>query len=116
MGETSRGQPSLQHSTDLGFMSERPDGSLSSVEEGKKKHLKYSSLWEARFSGLTVSIHPDRAREDLLRRKIPKSRRAKLVTSYPRRLEAVIAAKGASTKYWVKGLNTYVDVISVFPF
>jgi hypothetical protein len=27
------------------------------------------------------------------------------------RLDAVIAAKGASTKYWVKGLNTYVNVI-----
>ena len=31
--------------------------------------------------------------------KIPKSMCAKLVASYPRRLEAVIAAKGASTKY-----------------
>ena len=31
--------------------------------------------------------------------KIPKSRCAKLVASYPRRLKAVIAAKGASTKY-----------------
>jgi hypothetical protein len=29
---------------------------------------------------------------------------------YPRRIEAVIAAKGATTKYWVKGLNTYVNV------
>ena len=27
------------------------------------------------------------------------------VVSYPRRLEAIIAAKGASTKYWVKGLG-----------
>ena len=33
------------------------------------------------------------------RHKIPKSRCANLVASYPRRLEAVIAAKGASTKY-----------------
>ena len=32
---------------------------------------------------------------------------AKLVASYPRRLKTVIAAKHASTKYWVKGLNTY---------
>ena len=32
MGETSRRQPSLQHSTDLGFMAEWPDGSLSSVK------------------------------------------------------------------------------------
>ena len=31
--------------------------------------------------------------------KLPKYRCAKLVASYPRRLEAVIAAKGASTKY-----------------
>ena len=31
--------------------------------------------------------------------KLPKYRCAKLVTSYPRRLDAVTAAKGASTKY-----------------
>jgi hypothetical protein len=31
--------------------------------------------------------------------KLPKYRCAKLVASYPRRFEAVIAAKGASTKY-----------------
>ena len=31
--------------------------------------------------------------------KLPKYRCAKLVASYPRRLEAAIAAKGASTKY-----------------
>jgi hypothetical protein len=31
--------------------------------------------------------------------KLPKYRGAKLVASYPRRLEAVIAAKGSSTKY-----------------
>jgi transposase len=31
--------------------------------------------------------------------KLPKYRCAKLVASYPRRLEAVIAAKGSSTKY-----------------
>ena len=43
--------------------------------------------------------------------KPPKYRCAKLVASYPRRLDAVIAAKGASTKYGVKGLNTYVNVI-----
>jgi hypothetical protein len=30
---------------------------------------------------------------------LPKYRCAKLVASYPRRLEAVIAAKGVSTKY-----------------
>jgi hypothetical protein len=31
--------------------------------------------------------------------KLPKYRCVKLVASYPRRLEAVITAKGASTKY-----------------
>jgi hypothetical protein len=36
-------------------------------------------------------------REEL--EKLPKYRCAKLVTSYPRRLEAVIAANCASTKY-----------------
>ena len=34
--------------------------------------------------------------------KIHKFRCAKLVASYPRRLKAVITAKDASTKYWVK--------------
>jgi hypothetical protein len=46
--------------------------------------------------------------------KLPKYRCATLVASYPRRLEAVISVKGASTKYWVKGLNTYVIVICLF--
>jgi hypothetical protein len=52
--------------------------------------------------------------------KLPKCRCAKLVASYTRRLKAVTAAKGVSTKCWVKGLNTYVNVIfqliSVFCF
>ena len=43
--------------------------------------------------------------------KIPKSRCAMLVASNPRKLKAVIAAQGASTKYCVKGLNTYVNTI-----
>ena len=43
--------------------------------------------------------------------KIPKSRCAKLVASHPRRLEAVITAKVVSTKYWVNGLNTYINAI-----
>ena len=46
--------------------------------------------------------------------KLSKYRCAKLVVSYPRRLESVIAAKGASTKYWVNILNTYVIVIFQF--
>ena len=43
--------------------------------------------------------------------KLPRYRCAKLVASYPRRRKAVIVAKGASTKNWVNGLNTYVNVI-----
>uniref|UniRef100_A0AAZ3R8A6 Uncharacterized protein n=1 Tax=Oncorhynchus tshawytscha TaxID=74940 RepID=A0AAZ3R8A6_ONCTS len=43
--------------------------------------------------------------------KLPKYRCAKLVASYPRTLEAVIAVKDDSTKYRVKCLNTYVNVI-----
>ena len=43
--------------------------------------------------------------------KLPTYRGAKLVASYLRRLDAVITAKGALTKYRVKGLNTYVNVI-----
>ena len=43
--------------------------------------------------------------------KLPKYRCAKLVASYPRKIEAVITSKGASTKYCVKGLNTHVNVI-----
>ena len=47
--------------------------------------------------------------------KLPKYRCAKLVASYPRRLENVIAAKGASTKYWVKGLKLmYMWYYSLF--
>jgi DeoR/GlpR family transcriptional regulator of sugar metabolism len=43
--------------------------------------------------------------------KLSKYRCAKLVASYLRTHEAVIAAKGASTKYRVTGLNTIVNVI-----
>ncbi len=46
--------------------------------------------------------------------KIPQSRCAKLVVSHPKRLKAVIGAKCASTKYQVKGLNTYENVIFQF--
>ncbi len=39
--------------------------------------------------------------------RIPKSRCEKLVASFPKRLMAVLNQKGASTKYWAKGLNTF---------
>jgi hypothetical protein len=48
--------------------------------------------------------------------KLPKYRCAKLVVSNQRRLEAVIAAKVTSTKYLVKGLNPYVNVICIYLF
>ncbi len=38
--------------------------------------------------------------------RIPKSRCEKLVASFQKRLVAVLNQKGASTKYWAKGLNT----------
>ncbi len=38
--------------------------------------------------------------------RIPKSRCETLVASFPKRLMAVLNQKGASTKYWAKGLNT----------
>ncbi len=38
--------------------------------------------------------------------RIPKSRCEKLVASFPKRLMTVLNQKGASTKYWAKGLNT----------
>jgi len=48
--------------------------------------------------------------------KLPKNRCAKLVASYSKRLEAVIAAKGASTKYRAKAVNTYVMLYFCFLF
>ncbi len=48
--------------------------------------------------------------------RIPKSRCEKLVASFPKRLMAVLNQKGASTKYWAKGLNTYDHVIFQFFF
>ncbi len=38
--------------------------------------------------------------------RIPKSRCEKLVASFPKRHMVVLNQKGASTKYWAKGLNT----------
>ncbi len=54
------------------------------------------------------TIQPDRTGEDLQggMQRIPKSRCEKLVASFPKRLMAVLNQKGASTKYWAKGLNT----------
>ena len=43
--------------------------------------------------------------------KLPKYRCAKLVASYTRSLKVIIATKSALTKYRVKGLNSYVNVI-----
>lgn len=41
-----------------------------------------------------------------------KYRCAKLAASYPRRLKAVIAVKGASTKLCVMGVNNFVEKVS----
>ena len=38
---------------------------------------------------------------------IPEARCAKFIETYPKRLAAVIAAKGGSTKDWLWGVNSY---------
>ncbi len=48
--------------------------------------------------------------------KLPKNRCAKLVASYLKRPKTVIGANGASTKYWAKAVNAYVQVICLFYF
>jgi hypothetical protein len=62
---------------------------------------------------LKIAVHPHQTWQSLRGSAenkweiLSKYRCAKLVASYPRRLKA-------STKYWVKGLNTYVNVIFSF--
>ena len=72
---------------------------------------KRISLERPENSGVaTLPIQPDRASRDLLRMgETPHLHVYKLVAQYPR-LEALITAKGASTKNRVKGLNTYVNI------
>ena len=103
----------MQAGVDSGQVSERPW--VAQPEPGLKSDR--TSLERPENScAATLPIQPDRAWEVPQKRmgKTPKYRCAKFVASYRRRFDAVIAAKGASTKYWVKGLKTYVNVISVF--
>ncbi len=55
-----------------------------------------------------VSIQPDRTGEDLQggMAEDPQIQVWKTCCSFPKRLMAVLNQKGASTKYWAKGLNT----------
>ena len=62
------------------------------------------NLIEHLWRDLKMAVHPSNltkleriCREEW--QKIPKSNYAKLVASYPRRLKAIIPAKGASAKY-----------------
>ena len=82
---------------------------VAQSEPGLEPYLTSLERIENRCTA-TLLIQPDKAWEE----KLPKYRCAKLVAPYPRRLDAVIAAKSASRKYWVKGLNTYVIVIFHF--
>ena len=75
------------------------------------RHLKMSVHWG--FSSTLRSLKWSALKNG---RQSPNSGCGELVTSYPRGLDAVTAAKGALTKYWEKGLNTYVFVILVFSF
>ncbi len=56
----------------------------------------------------TFTIQPDRTGEDLQggMAEDPQIQVWKLVAIFPKRLMAVLNQKGASTKYWAKGLNT----------
>ena len=48
---------------------------------------------------------------------IAKSRCAKLIDSYPKRLNAVLKSKGASTKYQFRGVHTYaIRLLYIFYF
>jgi hypothetical protein len=78
---------------------ERPENSCAAMLP-----IKPDSTWEdlQRIMGETLQMQVCQACSVIHKK------------SYPRRLEAVIATKGVSTKYWVKGLNTYVNMI--FPF
>ena len=116
------GQPSLQRSTDLGFKAEWPDGShriitLKHSAETTQRWLRDNSvnvlewpnqspdlnLMEHLWRDLRMAVHqqcPSNLTElEMICRegwqKISKSTCAKLVASYPRKLEAVIAANGA---------------------
>jgi hypothetical protein len=90
------------------------------------KSLKSLRAWtwtQSKISGETWKYlqcnapHPTWQVERICREKwekLPKYRCAKLVALYPRSLNAIIPDKVASTKYWVKGLKTYVNVIFQF--
>ncbi len=90
----TEGQTSLQHSTDLGFTAVWPNSFLSSV----KTHENTLGICKTAPKGLSDTPNP--GVQSLLR--------------HTQKDSAVIAAKGASTKYSVKGLNTYVNVIFQF--
>ena len=62
-----------------------------------------------------LPIWLNRAWENMAWKKICKSRCAKLIQTCQRNLK-VMSSKGASTKYWPRGVNTYVNYISVFYF
>jgi len=84
-----------------------------------RPECKALNLAETKHSSSPIEDHPHReawwwcSRSNLTKQickeeweKIPKSRCARLIHTYPRRPEGVIAAKITTTKYWLRGLNT----------
>lgn len=66
----------------------------------------------------SVPIQLDRAREDLLKRMTenPQILASKSYHIIPKKSWAVIVVKGASTRYWVKGLDTYAMSYFIYLF
>lgn len=86
--------------------SERPG--MARIESGPEPNRASLERCETGCAS-SFPIQPGRVWSSLPRRmgEASKKWRVELVASFPRRLEAVIAAKGALTKYLVKGLNTW---------
>ncbi len=63
---------------------------------------------------MCVCPHPTWQRREEEGQIIAKCWRSKLVASNPKRIEAAIGAKGASTKYWTKAVNTYIHAHFLF--
>uniref|UniRef100_A0A673Y5V4 Uncharacterized protein n=1 Tax=Salmo trutta TaxID=8032 RepID=A0A673Y5V4_SALTR len=72
--------------------------SLVGLNSNNTKTRSHKLRWEKRLPKYDPQSETTTDRRDKWD-KLSKYRCAKLVASYPRRLEAVIAAKGASTKY-----------------
>ena len=97
-----------------GFMDKSQCPWVAQPEPGLESDLTSLERPENSY-GATHPSNAYRAWEDLQRR-MGETPQTQVCPAYPRGLKAVIAAKCASTKDWVKGLNTYVNVTFQFLF